>query len=48
MTTYELLLEKYSRIIAGQSTESIKEAEQELAKMESDPEFAAINAAIIC
>jgi hypothetical protein len=48
MTTYEILIEKYNKIIAGQSTESIKEAENELIRLEPDPLFVDINVAIIC
>jgi hypothetical protein len=48
MTTYEFILERYARIIAGQSTQSIKEAENELAKMEPNFTFVADNVAIIC
>ena len=48
MATYEVLLERYNKVISGQSTESIKEAETVLIRLESDPLFVDINVAIIC
>lgn len=47
MSNPELILEQYTKIIDGHSTESIKEGEQTLLRLERCASFVADNAAIL-
>lgn len=47
MSNPELILELYQKVIDGHSTDSIKEAEQALLRLERTPSFVADNAVIL-
>lgn len=48
MASSHKILERYATVIAGQTTEAIKQAEKELNQLEGEPLFAQENATIIC